>query len=234
MYVAMKDLEIRGAGNLLGGEQSGHIEGVGFDLYVRMVGEAVAHFKGERPEEVADVKIDLPVDAHLPYDYISVERLRLEMYRKLADVRDETTLDEVVAEMTDRYGTPPEPVANLIAVARFRLLARAYGLHDVSLQGKHVRFGPMAAAGLQAAAAQAVLPGVGLQAGHRSGVAAPARPPAGSVASHSGMPRCWRGAPSSCVRSSVIRRRPPVLVPPSRSAAVPSNRRGRDIPSRLS
>jgi transcription-repair coupling factor (superfamily II helicase) len=144
MYVAMKDLEIRGAGNLLGGEQSGHIEGVGFDLYVRMVGEAVANFKGERPEEVADVKIDLPVDAHLPYDYISVERLRLEMYRKLADVRDETTLDEVVAEMTDRYGAPPQTVANLIAVARFRLLARAYGLHDVSLQGKHVRFGPMA------------------------------------------------------------------------------------------
>jgi transcription-repair coupling factor (superfamily II helicase) len=66
------------------------------------------------------------------------------MYRKLADVRDETTLDEVVAEMTDRYGTPPQTVTNLIAVARFRLLARAYGLHDVSLQGKHVRFGPMA------------------------------------------------------------------------------------------
>ncbi len=70
MYVAMKDLEIRGAGNLLGGEQSGHIEGVGFDLYVRMVGEAVSAFKGERPEEETDVKIDLPVDAHLPHDYV--------------------------------------------------------------------------------------------------------------------------------------------------------------------
>ena len=143
MYVAMKDLEIRGAGNLLGGEQSGHIEGVGFDLYVRMVGEAVAQFKGEQPEEIADVKIDLPVDAHLPYDYISVERLRLEMYRKLAEVRDPNALDEVVAEMTDRYGTPPEPVANLVAVARFRLLARSYGVTDVSLQGRHVRFSPL-------------------------------------------------------------------------------------------
>jgi transcription-repair coupling factor (superfamily II helicase) len=143
MYVAMKDLEIRGAGNLLGGEQSGHIEGVGFDLYVRMVGEAVQQFKGEAPEETVDVKIDLPVDAHLPYDYISVERLRLEMYRKLAEARDAATLDEVVAEMTDRYGTPPEPVVNLIAVARFRLLARSYGLRDVSLQGRHVRFSPM-------------------------------------------------------------------------------------------
>jgi transcription-repair coupling factor (superfamily II helicase) len=143
MYVAMKDLEIRGAGNLLGGEQSGHIEGVGFDLYVRMVGEAVQQFKGERPEEETDVKIDLPVDAHLPHDYIGVERLRLEMYRKLAQARDGAALDEVVAELRDRYGEEPEPVANLVAVARFRQLARAYGLTDVSLQGRHVRFGPL-------------------------------------------------------------------------------------------
>ncbi|GAB3963314.1 hypothetical protein GCM10027615_03210 [Plantactinospora veratri] len=143
MYVAMKDLEIRGAGNLLGGEQSGHIEGVGFDLYVRMVGEAVQAFKGEAPEEEADIKIDLPVDAHLPHDYIGVERLRLEMYRKLAEARDAGRLAEVVAEMTDRYGEPPEQVANLVAVARFRLLARAYGLTDVSAQGRHLRFSPL-------------------------------------------------------------------------------------------
>jgi transcription-repair coupling factor (superfamily II helicase) len=146
MYVAMKDLEIRGAGNLLGGEQSGHIEGVGFDLYVRMVGEAVSAFKGERPDVedgAGETKIDLPIDAHLPTEYISVERLRLEMYRKLAEARDNIRLDEVVAEMTDRYGEPPEPVANLIAVARFRLLARAYGLTDVSVQGKHLRFSPL-------------------------------------------------------------------------------------------
>ncbi len=144
MYVAMKDLEIRGAGNLLGGEQSGHIEGVGFDLYVRMVGEAVSQFKGEKPdEEEVDVKIDLPVDAHLPHEYIGVERLRLEMYRKLASARSEEALNEAVTEMQDRYGTPPEQVANLVAVARFRLLARSYGLTDVSLQGRHVRFSPV-------------------------------------------------------------------------------------------
>ncbi|MEV0127430.1 transcription-repair coupling factor [Dactylosporangium sp. NPDC050688] len=144
MYVAMKDLEIRGAGNLLGGEQSGHIEGVGFDLYVRMVGEAVQQFKGERPEEEEpDVKIDLPVDAHLPLEYISAERLRLEIYRKIAGAKDDAALDEIVAEMKDRYGEPPLPVANLLAVARFRFLARAYGLTDVSLQGKHIRFGPL-------------------------------------------------------------------------------------------
>jgi len=143
MYVAMKDLEIRGAGNLLGGEQSGHIEGVGFDLYVRMVGEAVQSFKGERPEEEPDVKIDLPVDAHLPHEYVGVERLRLEMYRKLASARSSSDLDATVAEMTDRYGDPPVQVQNLVAVARFRLLARSHGLTDVALQGKHIRFLPV-------------------------------------------------------------------------------------------
>jgi transcription-repair coupling factor (superfamily II helicase) len=145
MYVAMKDLEIRGAGNLLGGEQSGHIEGVGFDLYVRMVGDAVQQFKGTAPteEETADVKIDLPVDAHLPHSYIAVERLRLEMYRKLASARSMDALTEVVAEMTDRYGEPPAQVQNLVAVARFRLVARSYGLADVSLQGRHIRFAPI-------------------------------------------------------------------------------------------
>jgi transcription-repair coupling factor (superfamily II helicase) len=143
MYVAMKDLEIRGAGNLLGGEQSGHIEGVGFDLYVRMVGEAVRQFKGEEQEEPADVKVDLPVDAHLPHEYIGVERLRLEMYRKVAEARTEERLSEVEVEMRDRYGAPPEPVRNLLAVARFRLLARSLGLTDVSLQGRHIRFSPL-------------------------------------------------------------------------------------------
>ncbi|CAM3403965.1 transcription-repair coupling factor [Stackebrandtia soli] len=143
MYVAMKDLEIRGAGNLLGGEQSGHIAGVGFDLYVRMVGDAVRAFKGDKEEILPEVKIDLPIDAHIPYDYIEVERLRLEMYRKLAEVRGEEQLDEVRAEMIDRYGEPPEPVENLVFVARFRLMAREHGLADVSLQGRHVRFSPI-------------------------------------------------------------------------------------------
>ncbi|GAA1617341.1 transcription-repair coupling factor [Catellatospora bangladeshensis] len=145
MYVAMKDLEIRGAGNLLGGEQSGHIEGVGFDLYVRMVGEAVQQFKGggAAQEEIAEVKIDLPIDAHLPHDYIDSERLRLEIYRKLASARDAAALQEVVAELTDRYGEPPAPVANLVAVAKLRMTAREYGLTEISLQGKHVRFSPL-------------------------------------------------------------------------------------------
>jgi transcription-repair coupling factor (superfamily II helicase) len=143
MYVAMKDLEIRGAGNLLGGEQSGHIAAVGFDLYVRLVGEAVADFKGEAPQELGEVKVELPVDAHLPHFYIPGERLRLEAYRKLASVANEEELAAVVAELDDRYGELPEPVTNLVEVARFRLHARHAGLSDVALAGRNVRFGPV-------------------------------------------------------------------------------------------
>ena len=143
MAVAMKDLEIRGAGNLLGGEQSGHIAGVGFDLYVRLVGEAVADFRGESAEEFAEVKIDLPVDAHLPHEYVPGERLRLEAYRKIAEVGSEEALQAVRAELVDRYGPVPEVVENLLAVARFRLLARHAGLTEVAAQGNHVRFGPV-------------------------------------------------------------------------------------------
>lgn len=145
MAVAMKDLEIRGAGNLLGGEQSGHIASVGFDLYMRLVGEAVAGFKQGAPEEeeLPDTKVDLPVDAHVPHDYVPGERLRLEAYRRLAAVTDEAGLEAVRAELVDRYGPLPAPVDNLLAVAAFRVLARRFGLTEVSLQGSQVRFAPM-------------------------------------------------------------------------------------------
>jgi transcription-repair coupling factor (superfamily II helicase) len=143
MYVAMKDLEIRGAGNLLGGEQSGHIAGVGFDLYVRLVGEAVAEYRGESPEEAAEIKVDLPIDAHLPPGYVTSDRLRLEAYKRLAAAGTDEAVDAVAEELRDRYGPPPEPVANLVAVARFRALARRYGVSEVSLQGTSVRFAPV-------------------------------------------------------------------------------------------
>ncbi len=144
IQVAMKDLEIRGAGNLLGGEQSGHIAGVGFDLYVRMVGEAVAEFRGDGAgEPLAEMKIELPVDAHLPHDYVPHERLRLEAYRKLAAADSEQALLDVRGELVDRYGEPPEQVDNLIAVARFRVHARSAGVAEVSAQGNHVRFAPV-------------------------------------------------------------------------------------------
>jgi len=147
MAVAMKDLEIRGSGNLLGGEQSGHIAGVGFDLYVRLVGEAVADFKsptGDSAEaEYADVRVDLPVDANLPGEYLPGERLRLEAYRALASAATDEGVEAVRAELIDRYGPIPEPVENLLAVARFKVRCRHYGVTEVSLQGASVRFTPL-------------------------------------------------------------------------------------------
>jgi transcription-repair coupling factor (superfamily II helicase) len=143
MAIAMKDLEIRGAGNLLGGEQSGHIADVGFDLYVRLVGEAVADFKGGTEDELAEVRIELPVDAHLPHDYIPSERLRLEIYKRLAEVRTDADVDEVRAELLDRYGSPPEVVESLLVVARFRARCRQAGVGEVTVAGKYVRFAPV-------------------------------------------------------------------------------------------
>jgi transcription-repair coupling factor (superfamily II helicase) len=142
MAVAMKDLEIRGAGNLLGGEQSGHVANIGFDLYVRLVGEAVAEFKGTQEAPPADVKVDLPVTAHLPHEYVPAERLRMETYRKLASVQTDEELQALREEVTDRYGPMPDPVQNLFAVAAFRLVARSAGLTEVAAQGKTIRFSP--------------------------------------------------------------------------------------------
>ncbi|MCB0910339.1 MAG: transcription-repair coupling factor, partial [Propionibacteriaceae bacterium] len=126
----------------LGGEQSGHIAEVGFDLYIRLVGEAVADYRGEDVEPEPEMKIELPVDAHLPGDYVESERLRLEMYKRLAAVTSEADIAGVREELVDRYGTPPPPVEALLAVASFRLLARRYGVHEVVAQGAMVRFAP--------------------------------------------------------------------------------------------
>ena len=151
MAVAMKDLEIRGAGNVLGAEQSGHVAGVGFDLYVRLVGEAVEAYRAAAdgktvatPEESKDVRVDLPVDAHLPPDYINSDRLRLEAYRRLAAAADDRTIDSAVDELVDRYGPLPEPARRLVAVARLRLLARAHGVTEIgAASATTVRISPM-------------------------------------------------------------------------------------------
>lgn len=151
MAVALKDLEIRGAGNVLGVEQSGHVAGVGFDLYVRLVGEAVEAYRAAADgqvvttaEEPKDVRIDLPVDAHLPPDYIASDRLRLEAYRRLAAAPDDAAVDAVVEELTDRYGALPEPAQRLVAVARLRLLCRASGITEVSApSAATVRLSPL-------------------------------------------------------------------------------------------
>lgn len=144
MHVAMKDLEIRGSGNLLGGEQSGHIADVGFDLYVRLVGEALAEYKGETETTAADIRIELPLDAYLPHEYVPSERLRLEMYKRLADATSADDLVAVKDELQDRYGNAPTPVLTLLAVAQLRIAARALDLAEIIATGPSVRFAPVA------------------------------------------------------------------------------------------
>jgi len=142
MQVALKDLEIRGAGNLLGGEQSGHIADVGFDLYMRMIGEAVADFKGERHQE-QECKLELPIDAYLPHDYVDSERVRLDVYRRLAAAKSNEDLDQVDEELNDRFGSYPEVVANLLEIAKVRVRAKELNLTEVIVQGKYLRLAPI-------------------------------------------------------------------------------------------
>ena len=146
MQVALKDLELRGAGNLLGAEQAGHIAGVGFDLYLRMIGEAVATFRGEETEGPTELRLELPVQARIPESYIDSERLRLEAYQKLSAAAAATAaddaLDSVVDELRDRYGEPPAEVEGLLRVARLRRRAARAGLADVVAMGSNLRIAP--------------------------------------------------------------------------------------------
>jgi transcription-repair coupling factor (superfamily II helicase) len=168
MYVAMKDLEIRGAGNLLGGEQSGHIAGVGFDLYVRMIGEAVSELKGTGPAERPEVRVELPVNAHIPHEYVPGERLRLEAYTRIAAIDTDADIAAVRDELDDRYGTLPGPVLSLLAVARLKAQARRAGLTDITLQGNFVRFSPVELPDSRQVRVQRLYPKTVLKPGVRS------------------------------------------------------------------
>ncbi|GAA2901887.1 transcription-repair coupling factor [Microbacterium esteraromaticum] len=146
MQVALKDLELRGAGNLLGAEQAGHIAGVGFDLYLRMIGEAVATFRGEDTSTEVELRLELPVDARIPEHYIDSERLRLEAYQKLSSAATASAADDaidlVVEELVDRYGAFPDEVTTLVKVARLRRRAARAGLSDVVAMGSNLRIAP--------------------------------------------------------------------------------------------
>ncbi|MGK2853163.1 MAG: transcription-repair coupling factor [Microbacteriaceae bacterium] len=146
MQIALKDLEIRGAGNLLGGEQSGHIAGVGFDLYLRMIGEAVATFRGDEVEGQAELRLELPVDARIPEEYVESERLRLEAYQKLSVASGPSApdgqLEAVLEELTDRYGEPPAPVLALLEVSKLRRAAQRASLSEVVVMGSNLRLAP--------------------------------------------------------------------------------------------
>ena len=146
MQIALKDLEIRGAGNLLGGEQSGFIAGVGFDLYLRMIGEAVSAFRGDVAEGQTELRLELPVDAHIPDEYVESERLRLEAYQKLSTASSPLStpgqIDQVLEELADRYGEPPEQVLALAAVSRLRRMAVKATLSEVVTMGSNLRIAP--------------------------------------------------------------------------------------------
>jgi transcription-repair coupling factor (superfamily II helicase) len=137
--IAMRDLEIRGAGNLLGAAQSGHIAAVGFDLYCQMVTEAVGELKGEPIPEPLEITVDLPVDANLPRDYVARDDVRMEAYRRLAAVSDPADVEDVRAEWEDRYGPPPAPAVALLDVARLRAECARLGIRSITVQRNTAR-----------------------------------------------------------------------------------------------
>jgi len=143
MQIAMKDLELRGAGNLLGAEQAGHIAGVGFDLYLRMMAEAIGTFRGDVNPEQTELRLEIPVDARIPEEYIDSDRLRLEAYQKLSHASgptvEEGLVDDVVAELVDRYGELPLPAQTLVLVTKLRRRAGAAGLSEVLVMGSKLR-----------------------------------------------------------------------------------------------
>lgn len=147
MRVALKDLEIRGAGNLLGGEQSGHIADVGFDLYMRMVGEAVTEFKrgivdGDQVKK--ECKVELPITAHLSTEYVPSDRLRLDIYRRLADADSFGDVDGINEELKDRFGDLPEEASRLLEIAKLRIVAKSLEITDLAIHGRHLRMSPIA------------------------------------------------------------------------------------------
>ncbi len=142
--IALRDLEIRGAGNVLGAEQHGHIAAVGFDTYARLLQESVAEMKGEPVQEEPDIRIDLPVRAFVPPGWLEQEALRLDLYRRIGSAADHEALERVREEAVDRYGALPEEVETLLAVASLRLTAARLGVEEISTYRQQVRIKPVA------------------------------------------------------------------------------------------
>jgi transcription-repair coupling factor (superfamily II helicase) len=143
MAVALKDLEIRGAGNILGQQQSGHIAEVGFDLYVRLISEAISNAKGEKQISNEELRIELAAEAYIPESYLAHERLRLEAYKSISEIQNETELAEFAKQLIDRYGNYPGEVGVLFEIAKLRILARAANLTEIILSGNKVKFAPV-------------------------------------------------------------------------------------------
>lgn len=138
--IAMRDLEIRGAGNLLGAEQHGHMEAVGYDLYCKMLNEAVKEAKGMKQEESFDTTIDIDIDAYIPMGYIPNEVQKLDIYKRIADIQTDEETEEMLEELIDRFGDPPKPVENLLYIAKIKSLAHEVYMTEISQKADTVKF----------------------------------------------------------------------------------------------
>lgn len=138
--IAMRDLEIRGAGNLLGAEQHGHMEAVGYDLYCKMLNEAVKQLKGELEEETYTTTIDLNVDAYIPDSYIPNEFQKLDVYKRIAGIENEEEMDDMIEELIDRFGDIPRKVQQLLNIAALKALAHSAYIISIEQKGETFRF----------------------------------------------------------------------------------------------
>ncbi len=141
LRIAMRDLEIRGAGNLLGDEQSGHVAAVGFEMYVEMLQEAIAEGRGDAPPE-EEVRVDIPVSAYIPADYVPFEAAKIDLHRRIALAPDADALARVASEIEDRFGEVPPPVASLLEVQRLRILMRQVGARQAAARSGRIVIGP--------------------------------------------------------------------------------------------
>jgi transcription-repair coupling factor (superfamily II helicase) len=157
--IAMRDLELRGAGNLLGDEQSGHVAAIGFELYCELLAEAVAELQGEALPRPKPVRVDAQVDAYVPADYVSLEAVKIDIHRRLALSGSVTELRELQAEVADRFGPPPVPVENLLAIAEARLLAAELGAQSVALRGGRLAVSPVQLGAAEVRDLKAKVPG---------------------------------------------------------------------------
>ena len=137
--IAMRDLEIRGAGNLLGAEQSGHMEAVGYDLYCKMLNEAVKEAKGMEVEEKFETSIDINTSAYIPPTYVANEMQKLDIYKRIAGIETEEEVEEMLEELIDRFGEPPKSVQNLLTIARLKYMAHSVYVREVSQKGEELK-----------------------------------------------------------------------------------------------
>jgi len=164
--IALRDLEIRGAGNLLGDEQSGHVAALGFELYMQMLDEAVRGMQdGDGGEEPEPVRLDVDVDAFVPVDYIPYEQAKVDVHRRVAAARDVPELDELAAELEDRFGPPPEPLTNLVALQRARIKLGRAGARVVSFRQGRLAVTPIDLDREQAERVRAEIPDALYEAG---------------------------------------------------------------------